>query len=501
MATLDAEIFKCERYRPLVGWSADYLLPTDRNAFRIRGYKKSFRTIAEAEVAVLAPGWAWEELRDGDGRALGWEVDPTGQQVDAEGWCYSGNFTNNFEGSSKAGLQKFVRWKRLVRTQTFAGGVDALVEAARAASGRGAEAAPEAHACPYVDLEGAGRIGRILVEAVAMASLYVEWSEPALVQLKAQLLEKVAGKESGARETFEAMVQGFIGAQRGLATRVSEAFKAVDDAPLIARIAEVEPHFPPAEREAYAVLAIRRFRPDLACQAQAAAGEVHQDCPLRPVLCPHAACKERLSAKALEAHDAICAHKRVPCAKCGEEVPRGELRVHAAAACPEREASCTFSAVGCQSPLIHRDLAGHLEECCQAHLMLLLRALMEQQDLVQALTRKVADLEATCATQSRTSELETQRANALEAKLVALDKKAAQDLKKASDSASEDARKKADTAAAEAKKRLDAAADNTKKEMTSVRAELASLKASVQELGALRGEVAALKASGAAAGR
>merc|ERR1719379_1480626 len=106
----------------------------------------------------------------------------------------------------------------------------------------------------------------------------------------------------------------------------------------------------------------------------------------RPVYCVHKGCIECSSAYAVEAHDAICKFKPVPCDRCSELVPRGELHVHAAAACPEREATCVFSSVGCSAPLKQRGVSAHLDECTQAHMMLLLRVVMEQQDIIHSLS-------------------------------------------------------------------------------------------------------------------
>mmetsp|Transcript_117735 Transcript_117735/g.305549 ORF Transcript_117735/g.305549 Transcript_117735/m.305549 type:complete len:531 (-) Transcript_117735:106-1698(-) len=503
MATLTIELFVCERYRPLAGWSQSYLLPTDRNAYRIRGHKSTWRTIEEVEAALISPGWTWEETEATcPVSSPNWEVNAAGQQTDAEGWSYASNFTSSYEGSPKASLQKFVRWRRLVRVQSFAGGSDALLAhvVAQRSSNTSAPAtllAPAPPPCPHVDLDCASRVGRSLLEALAMASLHGDWSDYAVAQLKAQLLDRLAGKPGKEKDSLADCLSSFMNAGKGIATRVSEAFKSSDSAALVARLQVFETKCPPSELEAYSVLAIRRFEPDMACGEK----EEHE-CKFQPVLCPHEGCQERCSSKDLEVHDQNCPRKPMACEKCGEMIPRCEHRVHALAACPKREATCTFSCIGCQVPVQHCDLEKHLDESTQGHLMLLMRSVVEQQDLVRVLTARVKDLETSCAQAVAAREAEKEANAALvtklagmEAKFAALEQKSAQDLKKSCDAVSDGAKKKAEAVEKEAKRRLDDAEKAHKADLGTVRADITSIKTSVSELGKLRADVDHLKGS------
>lgn len=490
MATMDVELFECERYRPMLGWSSDYLLPTDKNAYRVRACKKTWRSISEAESALLAPGWSWEESRDVGGKVVGWEVDADGKRTDTEGWIYGANFSSNFEGSAKGAIQMFTRWRRLVRTQTFAG-PEVLTRAVSTDVIRDVDA----FVCPNVDLEGALHIGRLLLEALAAASLYGEVSAPALVQLKLQLVQRFVAKKGGQRESLEAALAGFVSTQRGVATRVAEAFKGVDDSALVARIADTEKGFSAIEQEAFAVLAIRHLRPELTCPST----DPNHVCALQAVLCQHVGCKVRCSAQAVEAHDSSCLFKLLPCEKCGEHIPRAQLRVHSTVACPLREASCTFGAIGCQAPLNHRDVAEHLERCTQSHLMLLLQTVLEQQDVIRSLSARVYELESRTAASENADRaaqtLLTGQIVGLESKLVALEKQSGKDLKKVADSAADDAKKKADSAAQDARKHADKAVASTQKDLNSLRTEVGVVKASLSELKNMPAELAGLKTS------
>lgn len=488
MATEIVELFACERKKLMAGWGAQYLLPTDKYAYRSRGYKKAWQTIEEAESALLAPGWSWEQVRDASGTSVSWEVDSDGSRCDEDGWIYSTNFQTNYEGSAKASPVMFARWRRLFRTQTFTG-PDALMVAVRKnqpAAGAG---------CQNVDLEAATQIGRLILETLSAASLYGDWCFPTFVQLKTQLIDRlVVGKETQ-KDTLDTVLASFVTLQRGGLTRVAEAFKGSDDGALTARVIEVDKWLPAIEREAYALLAIRNLRPELACSV----ADANHDCPLRPVLCTNPGCTMRCSAKDLDGHQQSCRYKLFPCDKCGETIPRGELRAHAAAACPMREASCTFSAIGCSAPLNQRGVSTHLEDCTQSHMMMMLQTMMEQQDVIRSLTARVYELETRCASSQeaeRTSQaLVTGEIAKLDSKLAALEQRSTKEIKKVADGAADDAKKKADAAGSDARKRADAAAASTQKDVTSLRTDVGGLKASVAELMAMQKELAQLKTS------
>merc|ERR1712039_660086 len=218
-------------------------------------------------------------------------------------------------------------------------------------------------------------------------------------------------------------------------------------------------------------------------------------CEFQPVVCPHQGCQERCSSKDLEAHDQICPHKPIACKKCKEMIPRSKHRVHAMAACPNREARCTFSCIGCEVPVQHCDLEKHLDDSTQGHLMLLMRALMEQKELVSTLSSRVEELGAACAEANEARKAEEKKNTALaaqvaglEAKLAAFEQKSAQDLRKSCDAVSSDTEK-------ETKKRLEAVEKNHKSDLGTLRSDVASFKKSHSELGKVQADVKELKES------
>jgi len=493
MAVVDVDIFECERYKPFVGWSKDYLWPTDANAYRIRGCRKvSWKTLSEVETALISPGWTWEKLLGANGTEVNWQASPQ-PHSDSEGWLYSFDFNHNFEGTAKRGAQAFARWRRLARSQAFAGeGALALaVAAGRGTAAAGEVAALERSSCPHVDLEAAGHLGQRLLEALAAGTLYhTENSMPTLVKLKRQLAEKLLQQDSSSSrssttgsQTADAALTEFVGAQRSVAARMAEAFKGADDTAIRARMAEIEERFPAAEREAFAFAALRRFSPELTCPADNV-GE--HDCRFRPVVCGHVGCRERMSAYAVETHNEVCRFVPIACEACNEKIPKGEMRTHIMAACPCREAKCAFHSIGCDKPLTHQSVPAHLDECIQSHLLLVLGIVTEQQDVIRSLTSRVYELEKRATAHDAESqagsaiaqrvvvlERQTSKLSDLEAQLGGHQKRSADEVRKAQAAAAEDAKRKADAAGLEAKKKADAAVASVQKEIQAVKAQVA----------------------------
>lgn len=467
----EVEIFECERYRVVAGWSSDYLLPTDRQAIRVRDTRESWKTVAEAERVLLCPGWIWEQSDSLSacsprGDLAAWRVDTAGQQVDAEGWSYGLNFSRTYEGSPSSGLQMFVRWRRRTRRAVF-GGIAHLREVI-SRSPELCQAWPAPRVCENIDLEGAALVGKELSEALASASLNVEWCQPAAVRLQWRLLEELLTSRAS---TLTAALSSFVSSQKSVAARMAEAFSAGDEGSLRARQSEVEAGFPAAARDAFAFLAVRRYRPDLACSAT----KPDHSCRFKPIACPHKGCTVRCSVKGIEAHDRVCPFKLITCEKCLEKVPRGQWITHNTSVCPYRQASCAYGAVGCTSQLAHKELPGHAEEAAQTHMALMLQALLDQQELIRKLSARVEQLEEKSGRQEKEQSVSNAaigcQISALELKVGALEKKSLQELKKVADGAN-----------AEARKRAEAASKVAQKDLEPLRKELASMKATVTEL-------------------
>jgi len=347
------------------------------------------------------------------------------------------NFASNFEGAPKAGVQSFTRWRRMIRSQAFAGDT-ALLQAVNGST---------SNCCNQVDLDAMRNLAQRLLDTLAAGSVYHgEAPLHKVTKLKWALAERLFGDKPAAN--LDAALRGFIDAQRGRAMRVQEAFggSATDDAGAAARREQIDAEFVVEERESFAALAIRKYQPEFSCSDTS--GTDH-NCRYRPAPCPYAGCGVRVSIHALKSHQEHCRFMPLPCEKCGEAIPRGEHRMHSLAACPLREAKCTFACIGCDVPLTQQAVVKHLDDCQQSHVLLLLCALQEQQDVINKLTARVAQLES-CSdsfqTQTggniegldkRIQELE-QQSKALPA---TIDSKVAAVSKKSSASAVEEARK------------------------------------------------------------
>jgi len=475
MATLDIELFWCERYRPLAGWSPEYLLPTDQHAFRARGKKGGWPALEAAETAMLAPGWAWEEVRGSKGELLEtqWEVEPAGQAADADGWSYGVNFNSSYEGSSKQSIQMFCRWQRRERTQTFAS-LEKLIEFADRYMC--AEVRTLFGGCLNCDMTFAEPMGRLMLESLASASLYSEWSLAALVKLKQKMLQMLVGKVGSKVDSIEKLLAEFVDSQKGVTKRFAELFKGSPEDALRDRMIEVESHCPQLERDALAVIALKRFRPGDCCQA----GSGEHECLFKPVKCPNRGCSKCVAARSLDEHIQSCHYTPAICEKCGEEIPRGEMKAHRASACPLRESSCHFCAVGCSAELAHRDLPKHLEDCTQAHVLLLLQTVLKQQEVMDSLSNRVNQLEKlksdTEAVQRNQVEMAL-KISTLEKDLAALDKREAQDVAKAA----EDAKKKAEAVKSEANKSAESGLSTLRTDLGKISKDLGVLKASAAE--------------------
>lgn len=414
------ELYQCERYRPLGGWSSDYLLPTDPNTYRARGTRCSWATIAEAESDLLAPGWDWDPPRHGGGGSVStapnWRVRPRGPS-DESGWTYASGFNADFEGGSgsQSGLEKLARWRRLEHATCFtsAAGRPGIARARRRRKASGSvrmvafvatvDSDSEDYLCPNVDLNVAGDVGRMLLEAVTNASLLGEWSFPALVELKWKLAATISGQKGDSEGQLRRVLHEFVDGERGVTTRVAEVFGGTsssdDGASFKKRLEEVAALFGPLEREVYAAYAMRHFCPAHVCREFGS-----HICPLDALICPHEGCVERFCRYVLPGHERSCPFMVVPCPACEQGVRRGDLPVHTSYMCPKREVPCAFSLLGCEKRVKFCDMDKHLAENVQPHLHCLLFALQEEREGNKALATRVELLE------QRVDELDGDRA-------------------------------------------------------------------------------------------
>lgn len=385
--TVEVELFEAQRYRPTgqSQWSSDYLMPTERKRYRVRHSNISWTVLTEAETELLPLGWTW------DHQAWRPQQQPD-QLADADGWIYGTAWNVNFDGAAEPGRTCMVRWRRIVRLQTFAG---------TAAFMHAVGEARDTEGCPNVDLDTMTTFSRQLLEALAMASMRCEWSKPQLVKMKSALVEKLREQKPNQVRSIKFVLDEFIEAQGGIIHQANRARPswlggggAVDTGSqwqqeeIAGRMEELEANFPLVEREVLAAFAMRRLCPELTCRAPDGQDSEH-DCAFRQSLCPNRGCCERISQRNAKAHAKVCAFKCVPCERCGEEIMRKEMAAHVAAACPDRPISCCFAPIGCTTELSHRIFERHLEDCTQAHLMLLMRTVQDQQQQIKDLVQEV----------------------------------------------------------------------------------------------------------------
>lgn len=420
----DVEIFECQRFQPRPGpvenrWSCDYLLPTDKRRYRVRGAKDSYNTLKEVDAAMLPMGWSWAKEQ--------WHPDPLPMNVDADGWSYGAQWNPNYEaGNPQPGKVGLVRWRRTVRKQTWSGGSAFLIACG---------ANKDLEGCQNVDLEAATKISKQLLDTLSAASMKGELSFLSVMKLKQQLVEKVMAtppQQSFNRlETFlEQFVQSqgpaarlqvfkktqgkkddkeeeepkehkkggalsFIGRGRNNKEGEGETFvgddhdqkKGDQDQTLAGRIEEMEPLFPKLEQEVMAAFVMRRFAPKWVCDHKNQTED--HECKFREVYCTNVGCSERFSWRQKKSHDFQCLFKRVKCQQCEEMILRKEMTSHLAAACPKRVATCMFARIGCDAKLTQQSLGHHLETCTTSHLMLLMAKIDEQQELIEDLAREI----------------------------------------------------------------------------------------------------------------
>jgi len=102
-------------------------------------------------------------------------------------------------------------------------------------------------------------------------------------------------------------------------------------------------------------------------------------------------------------HEALCPHRLMRCRQgCTEAVPRGAMGSHCGTTCPMRVLPCPFAALpGCACgarPLLQKDLRAHLEQEAQAHQLLMLQAVVANQELAHSLAQRLSLLEKVSST-------------------------------------------------------------------------------------------------------
>lgn len=202
----------------------------------------------------------------------------------------------------------------------------------------------------------------------------------------------------------EKVLEDFVAAQRTLLTRLSSAFGATNQAAVEGAAGEIEAGRMWEEnlRRDLARVLIQRMDSSHQghCGREFAAEEdlrSHEPgCPFRTRKCSHAPCAVSLSQRHVAAHEELCPHRLMPCRQgCAEAVPRGVMASHCATTCPMRVLPCPFAALpGCAcAPLLQKDIPDHLGRESQGHQLLMLQAVVANQELAHSLAQRLSLLE------------------------------------------------------------------------------------------------------------
>ena len=106
-------VFEHARFMPTLGWSHDYLLPTDRR--RWSQFDTAASTDSLRELISLPSGWQWAEVWQKDMRGAG------SGAVDSQGWAYAVDFpflhSPPRPGDGRESTMRCVRRRRWVRVR------------------------------------------------------------------------------------------------------------------------------------------------------------------------------------------------------------------------------------------------------------------------------------------------------------------------------------------------------------------------------------------------
>lgn len=477
------------------GFSKAGLLPNDRGRYSTADGTLSWKTLEEAQTALLGKGWTYdsgkidssmhnekkdEEDEDGDNN----DDDDAGEKSNEEGstseWFYARDFTIGAIASAKTtrGTLHWVRFRRLTRTKV----IDATQFAPKEIISK----------CDYCDSDATDQLSQKLLDVLTFITLvngpasltaavaipakasivelldptrYVTDTGKTTIKAAAPAADSSAGNNEKAENEKEkekdaacypALV--YLGALQKslehladternhpihLLSQVGSFHQQREDDPLwIERSTAVTNlYFSKAERDAMAGWMIRALDPDfqLHCNQKHCGEEV---CPFSRTKCPNPGCPKVLSTIHLPFHDIECSYKLIRC-DCGDEIQRQQRGQHLRSVCPLRDVTCPFSSVGCSKVLLAQSLPNHVSDDNTAHLLLILDRMMEMQSVIRDLNGKVQRLQA------ENQELKTQvednvkgtklvdnKATAIEKKLHALDATTKKELKKLLDTKS-----------------------------------------------------------------
>jgi len=405
--TKSVVLYENERYQVTAfGWSKNGLLPTDRKYISTRNGKHGWPSLEAADMEMITHGWTWLEsnwtVDQGDAQAAaGRRSSENGSRLssDGDGWSYATNFGSIEEsGTAVKGMTHFVRRRRLTRQQIFMG--PSLIKGT----------------CDHCDSAEVQRLSDCLLEALTQTSLHEnpgEYSEVITNRLKNTLHELLGlasrnqhfSDMAGVNQCIDKFFVSVINAKSAWAKLSSIVGADYLPEKLPERAVEVSSFsFSLEERREVARMLIRKYDTSFAHHCDKFnCGEA---CSFALVACSNLGCSEVLSVKYTGAHQEECQFTRIACERgCGEIVVRKEMSCHLALTCDLRPAECPYSCIGCRpDELTARALGSHLSdpEQMNAHLLLSLDRLNEQQGVIITLHKKVNSLESALAGHDRT---------------------------------------------------------------------------------------------------
>jgi len=248
-------------------------------------------------------------------------------------------------------------------------------------------------------------LSSILLNTLTAASLKAhprQFSEPKCNILKSQLVQALGFDKPPitmgmycAKQIYERLEAFASGTGSAWASMSGVLGNATGMEAVGRRTADIaNTFFSHEERREIAGLIIRKH--DLLHQYHCDVAQCGEECIFKVEACTNEGCHVLFSRKWAADHDLICPQKNVHCEReCGDMVMRRKMRRHLDQACALRRVDCPFLEIGCLSELVHRTLPEHLESCHTSHMLLALKRISEQQNVIKDLYNRVNELEKT----------------------------------------------------------------------------------------------------------
>ena len=412
------EIYENERAWLGRGFAKGGLLPNDRGRYSTLDGSASWKTISEAEQAMLLPGYSFVEntsfvpspdsVTTADENPLVGESDDTNKDA-GDGWYYARDFSASAleHKSTTRGVLHWVRFRKLVRATRC--NPHTLFTADERLT-----LDDKLQKCDFADSQAVQRLSNVLVEVVAyLTQVYNprQLTQAALLTAKRQVLQQVLGNPDLPHRTtngwtsqdrlnalhkeLEQLADTERNKPQHLLNKVDFYRARQDDVSWKRRCRQIaDAQY--SERSTIAGWMVRLLDDQdftLHCdQIRCGNNASSSLCPFFHISCPNEGCPVVLSQKHLAEHEKVCNYKRIAC-QCGESIPRQHIQHHRQEVCPLRDSSCPFYELGCTKVCQAQDIPQHVETDVASHLLLALDRMMEFQTVIRTLHGKIASLQ------------------------------------------------------------------------------------------------------------